>query len=72
MTRYDFREATYFLNECVPLDDLRDDVFVAMHNLSAGRLSKKKKAEIWRILLSCADFLETITPKEKGGQYEVA
>lgn len=65
-SKYDFREATYFLNECVPLDDLQNEVCVAMRNLSAVRLSKKKKAEIWHILLSCADFLETITPREKG------
>ena len=62
-TRYDFKEATYFLNECVPLNDLRDDVFIALHNLSAQRLSKEKKDEIWHTLLTCADFIDTIAPK---------
>lgn len=62
-TRYDFKEAAYFLNDCVPLDELRADVSIAMQQLSTQRLSKEKKDEIWHTLLSCADFLETITPK---------
>ena len=72
MTRYDFKEATYFLNECVSLDSLYNDVCVAMDMLNGNRLSKKKKSEVWDILLTCADFLETIAPKEKGDRHEVA
>lgn len=62
-TRYDFKEATFFLNECVSLDDLRDEVCSAMHNIPAQRLSKKKKNKIWHTLLTCADFLDTISLK---------
>lgn len=62
---YDFSEATEFLNESVPLEDLYDDVCGAMHLLSSPKryLTKKKRAEIWQTLLSCADFLDTITQK---------
>ena len=66
--RYDFREANSFLNDCVPLDDLYDDVCAALLMLNRRRLSSQKKDEIWHTLLSCADLLETITPKEKGGK----
>lgn len=66
MTRYDFREAASFLNECISLDCLYNDVCAAMGIIYADRLSKKKKDEIYDILLTCADFLETITIKEKG------
>ncbi|MDE7427557.1 MAG: hypothetical protein K2M79_07140 [Muribaculaceae bacterium] len=74
MTRYDFKEATCFLNECVPLSDMYEDVLMAMHLLSAPKryLTKKKRAEIWLTLMTCADFLDTINPKQKGGGNEVA
>lgn len=64
-TRYDFKEAAYFLNDCVPLSDLYEDVLDAMQLLSEPKqhLTRKKRAEIWHTLLTCADFLETITPK---------
>ena len=71
-TRFDFREATYFLNDCVPLDELYHDVRAAMHLTGSRRLSKAQKDEIWHTLLCCADFLETITTKVKGGRDDVA
>lgn len=52
MTRYDFREATYFLNECVPLDDLQNDVCVAM-NMLDRRLSKEKGRDMGCAALMC-------------------
>ena len=63
--RYDFREATAFLNDCVPLSDIYEDVLEAMHLLSAPKryLTKDKRAEIWHTLLTCADFLDTIIVK---------
>lgn len=71
-TKYDFREATSFLNDCVPLNELYDDVCAAMRDVSKRRLSQGKRDEIWHTLLCCADFLQTITPKQKGGCNEVA
>lgn len=71
-TKYDFREAADFLNECVPPDELYDDVCAAMRDVSKRRLSQDKRDEIWHTLLCCADFLQTITPKQKGGRDEVA
>lgn len=64
-TRYDFREAAHFFNECVPLLDLYEDVCEAMHLLSTPNryLTKERKDEIWHTLLTCADFLDTITVK---------
>ena len=61
--RYNFKDAADFLNECVPLSDLYEDVCEAMHNISAQRLSKERKDEIWHTLLTVADFLETIEVK---------
>lgn len=64
-TRYDFSEAADFLDENVALSDMYDDVLTAMHLLSAPKryMTKKKRAEIWHTLLTCADFLDTITQK---------
>ena len=64
-TRYDFKEAANFLNDCVPLSDMYEDVLTAMHLLSAPKryLTKKKRTEIWHTLLTCADFIDTIAPK---------
>lgn len=59
-TRYDFKEADCFLNNCVPLDELYRDVCAAMRHILTQRLSKEKKDEIWHTLLTCADFLDTI------------
>lgn len=61
--KYDFRDTTDFLNESVPLSDLYNDVMDAMHHLSNPRLTKKKRAQIWHTLLTCADFIDTITVK---------
>lgn len=69
---YDFREAAYFLNDCVPLDDLYHNVCAAIGMLDLHRLSKAKKGEIYSVLLTMADFLGTITPKQKGGGHETA
>ncbi len=64
MRRYDFGEAGYFLNECVPLEDMYGDVCASLDMLSGRHLSKEKRARIWRTLLVCADFLETIAEKK--------
>lgn len=65
MSRYNFREAADFLNESVPLSDLYEDVLEAMGNLSAPKkhLTKKDRTFIWSVLLTCADFLDTIEVK---------
>lgn len=64
-TNYDFRETASFLDDCVPLSDMYEDVLMAMHLLSAPKryLTKKKRAEIWHTLLTCADFIDTIAVK---------
>lgn len=64
-TNYDFRETASFLDDCVSLSDMYEDVLMAMHLLSAPKryLTKKKRAEIWHTLLTCADFIDTIVPK---------
>lgn len=65
MIRYNFKDAADFLNECVPLSDLYEDVCEAMSLLSTPNryLTKERKAEIWHTLLTCADFLEAIVVK---------
>lgn len=70
--RYDFSEAACFLNENAAPGELYDEVQEAMSNLMAPRLSRKKKRAMWHSLLTLADFLETITPKKKGGRHEEA
>lgn len=63
MMRYDFRDATDFLNYEVPLGELRDDLTAALRMMTHKRLSKEKKDVVWHILLTCADFVDTIAPK---------
>lgn len=65
MSRYNFRQATAFLNYSVPLSDLYEDVLEAMGYLSTPKkhLTKEDRAFIWGVLLTCADFLDTIEVK---------
>lgn len=69
MTRYDFTEATDFLNNSVPLSELYEDVLDSMRILSSPRkyIGKASQEEIWSTLLTCADFIDTIQI-EKGGK----
>lgn len=64
-TTYDFTEAEAFLEEDVPLGDLYEMACEGMRILSAPKkyLNKEKRQELWHILLTCADFLDTITLK---------
>lgn len=63
MSRYDFKETKEFLNNSVPLDNMRDYIENAIHLLSLSRLTKKNRDEVWHTLLTCADFVDTIGEK---------
>lgn len=64
-TTYDFSEAEAFLNESYPLSNLYTDVCEAMSDLSCAIKYQDREtiAKIWSTLLTCADFLDTITLK---------
>lgn len=64
MTRYDFSETADFLNYSVPLGDLYDDVVFAMHSMGEYRyLTREDVKDILSVLLTCADFIDTIKIK---------
>lgn len=69
-TRYDFTAATDFLNNDVPLSNLYEDVLEAMQTLSMPRryLLNEDINRVWDTLLTCADFIDTIQIKKKGGR----
>ena len=64
-TDYDFKETAHFLDDCVPLSEIHDDVLMAMHLLSAPKqyLTRKTRTEIWQTLMPCAAFIDPIAPK---------
>ena len=72
-TRYDFRETQDFLQE-VPAEELHSEVCGAMIMLDriTGKRNKKVADEVFDVLVTCADLLASITPKQKGGHNEVA
>lgn len=64
-TTYDFSETAAFLDESVQLGDLYEMVIAGMRILSAPKkyIDKEQQRELWHILLTCADFIDTITLK---------
>lgn len=64
---YDFTEASDFLNEIeTSPEELYAEIVDAMATVSALETKRNRKAalSIWDTLLTCADFIERITPKE--------
>jgi len=64
---YDFAEAADFLDSCVNRDEMYDDVMEAMSAVATIRNRRNGKAAdfVWHTLLTCADFLDTITTHER-------
>ena len=57
MSKYDFAEAVSFLKEAqITPRELRDEIEDAMSEIDP-------RTPLWHTLLTCADFLETITLK---------
>jgi len=68
MKAYDFTETADFLTESVPLDELYDDVCGAIcHVQDIEHVHGETEAsqEIYEVLLTVADFLQTITPRKR-------
>lgn len=67
---YDFTEASDFLqNEaCITPEELYEEIVGAMATVSRLENKRNRKAahSIWDTLLTCADFIKCITPKEGG------
>ena len=66
MNSYDFTEASDFLNEIeTSPEELYAEIMDAMATVSALETKRNRKAalSIWDTLLTCADFIERITPK---------
>lgn len=64
---YDFTGASDFLNEIeTSPEELYAEIVDAMATVSALETKRNRKAalSIWDTLLTCADFIERITPKE--------
>ena len=62
---YDFTEASDFLNEIeTSPEELYAEIVGAMATVSALETKRNRKAalSIWDTLLTCADFIERITP----------
>lgn len=66
---YDFSEASAFLAEEAGItpDELYCEIVEAMATVAALENKRNRKAahSIWDTLLTCADFVERITPKEE-------
>lgn len=65
---YDFTEASDFLNEIEATpEELYGEIVDAMAAVSALENKRNRKAahSIWDTLLTCADFIERIIPKEE-------
>lgn len=62
---YDFTETADFLEEDVRLGDLYEMTCEGMRILSAPKryLTREKQRELWHILCTCADFIDTINYK---------
>ena len=66
-TRYDFTATADFLNEAVPLSDLRGELATAMLMLpDYGSISRKTSCAIWDAMLTVSEFLDTIG--KEGGE----
>lgn len=67
MTAYDFSDASYFLSEEAGLTprQLYDDVIDAMNEVSllGNDNNRSSTLSVWSTLLTCAGFLERITPR---------
>lgn len=66
MNAYDFTAASDFLNEIEATpEELYGEIVDAMATVSALENKRNRKAahSIWDTLLTCADFIERITPK---------
>lgn len=66
---YDFTAASDFLTDeaAITPEDLYEEVIEAMATVSALENKRNRKAahSIWDTLLTCADFIDRITPKEE-------
>lgn len=65
---YDFTAASDFLHneaQTTP-EELYEEIVAAMSTVAALETKRNRKAahSIWDTLLTCADFIERITPKE--------
>lgn len=68
MSTYDFTAASEFLQyeaETTP-EEFLSEIEEAMHQVTLLRNKRNRKVvhEIYTALLTCADFIERITPKE--------
>lgn len=66
MSTYDFTAASDFLDEIEATpEELHCEIVEAMATVSALENKRNRKAahSIWDTLLTCADFIERITPK---------
>lgn len=65
---YDFTAASEFLTDEAGItpEELYEEIVGAMATVSALENKRNRKAtcSIWDTLLTCADFIERITPKE--------
>lgn len=64
---YDFTGASDFLNEIeTSPEELYAEIVDAMATVSALETKRNRKLadSVWHTLLTCADFIERITPKE--------
>ena len=61
-SNYDFKETEAFMDDNIPLPDLYEDVCHALHLVSTPTryINEEARTELWRILITCADFLDTI------------
>ena len=68
MSTYDFTAASEFLTDEAGItpEELYEEIVGAMAIVSALENKRNRKAaySIWDTLLTCADFIERITPKE--------
>lgn len=65
---YDFTAASEFLTDEAGItpEELYEEIVAAMSTVAALETKRNRKAahSIWDTLLTCADFVERITPKE--------
>lgn len=65
---YDFTAASEFLTDEVGItpEELYEEIMGAMATVSSLENKRNRRAahSIWDTLLTCADFMERITPKE--------
>lgn len=63
MSEYNFTGAAEFLDECVPPNEMYAEIQEAMSAIFGlkKRIGKKAFQQVWHTLLTCADFVETIS-----------